>query len=151
MLGGKYGLKRAPFANYDFSGHKALIAEDNLINSEVARELLRMVKLECDFVENGQEAVDKFASVPPETYDLILMDIQMPVLDGYGATKAIRALNRIDAVTIPIFAMTADAFTEDVSKALACGMNGHLSKPIDVAKLYATVAGVLKKKIDSRN
>ena len=148
MLGGKMGLGAIPFSSYDFSGHRALLAEDNPINSEVARELLRMVKLDCDLAENGKEAVDKFNKAAPGTYDLILMDIQMPLLDGYGATKAIRALPRPDAKTIPIFAMTANAFTEDVSAALTCGMNGHLAKPIDVAKLYATVAGVIWKDKD---
>ncbi len=148
MLGGKMGLGAIPFSSYDFSGHRALLAEDNPINSEVARELLRMVKLDCDLAENGKEAVDKFKNAAPGTYDLILMDIQMPLLDGYGATKAIRALPRPDAKTIPIFAMTANAFTEDVSAALTCGMNGHLAKPIDVAKLYATVAGVIWKDKD---
>jgi signal transduction histidine kinase len=142
---GKESLRAVPLSNYDFSGHRALLAEDNAINSEVARELLHMAKLDCDLAFNGQEAVDKFNNSAPGTYDLILMDIQMPVLDGYGATKAIRALPRPDGKTIPIFAMTADAFTEDVSTALASGMNGHLAKPIDVAKLYATVASVIKK------
>lgn len=146
MLGGRYGLRDVTGTGYDFTGHRVLVAEDNAINSEVARELLRMVKLQCDFAEDGQLAVDKFKNASPGTYDLILMDIQMPVLDGYGATKAIRALPRPDAKTIPIFAMTADAFTEDVSTALACGMNGHLAKPIDVAKLYAVIAGVIGKK-----
>jgi len=89
--------------------------------------------------------VDKFNNTAPGTYDLILMDIQMPIMDGYEATRAIRALPRPDGKTIPIFAMTADAFTEDVSSALASGMNGHLAKPIDVAKLYTTVAGVIWK------
>ena len=93
---------------------------------------------------DGDEIVEKYTG----EYDIILMDIQMPLLDGYGATKAIRALPRPDAKTIPIFAMTANAFTEDVSAALTCGMNGHLAKPIDVAKLYATVAGVIWKDKD---
>ena len=145
MLGGKMGLSAIPFSSYDFSGHRALLVEDNPINSLVARELLRMIKLDCDLAENGQEAVDKFNNTAPGTYDLILMDIQMPVLDGYGATRAIRALPRPDGKTIPIFAMTADAFTEDVSAALTSGMNGHLAKPIDVAKLYTTVAKVIWK------
>ena len=145
MMGGKLGLGAMPFSSYDFSGHRALLAEDNPINSLVARELLRMIKLDCDLAENGKEAVEKFSNAAPGTYDLILMDIQMPILDGYGATRAIRALPRPDGKTIPIFAMTADAFTEDVSAALTSGMNGHLSKPINVAKLYTTVAGVIWK------
>jgi len=145
MLGGEFGLRAMPFSSYDFTGHRALLVEDNPINSLVARELLRMVKLDCDLAENGKEAVDKFNTTAPGTYDLILMDIQMPIMDGYEATRAIRALPRPDGKTIPIFAMTADAFTEDVSSALASGMNGHLAKPIDVAKLYTTVAGVIWK------
>jgi signal transduction histidine kinase len=129
---------------YDFKGRKLLVAEDNAINQMVVREILIMAHLQPVFAVNGQQAVELFQASAPGTFGLILMDIQMPVMNGYEATKAIRALDRADAATIPIYAMTANAFTEDVSAALASGMNGHLAKPIDVKELYGAIAKVLR-------
>ena len=119
-------------------GHHVLLVEDNEINQEIAVELLKMVGLEIDCVCNGQEALDLFLR-KGETYDLILMDMQMPVMDGYQAARAIRQSSHPLAKTIPIIAMTADAFHEDIVKAGEAGMNGHLAKPIDPARLYQMI------------
>ncbi len=121
-------------------GKHVLLAEDNELNWEVAREMLCVLELELDWVENGQICVTKFEESPVGYYDAILMDVRMPVMDGREAAMAIRALEREDA-TIPIIAMTADAFSEDIQRCLECGMNDHLAKPIDVE----TVAYKLKK------
>ena len=127
----------------DLTGHNVLLAEDNDLNREIAEELLKAQGLSVDCAKNGQVAVDMFRASVPGTYGAILMDIQMPVMDGYQATATIRALNRPDAAGIPIIAMTANAFSEDVSAASAAGMNGHIAKPIDTALLYQTLARYL--------
>ena len=121
-------------------GKHILLAEDNELNWEVASELLSDLEMELDWVENGQLCLAKFETSPVGYYDAILMDVRMPVMDGYEATRAIRGLKRQDA-DLPIIAMTADAFSEDIKKCLECGMNDHLAKPIDVQ----AVAGKLKK------
>ncbi len=115
----------------ELRGKHILLAEDNELNWEVARELLSDLKIELDWVENGQICVTKFEKSSIGYYDAIIMDVRMPVMDGYEATKAIRGLEREDA-NIPIIAMTADAFSEDIQKCLECGMNDHLAKPIDI-------------------
>ncbi len=125
--------------SYDFSNVRILLAEDIAINREVFKALLEHTNIAIDEAENGQEAVDKFAAAPGH-YDMIVMDIQMPVLDGYGATQAIRALEVPRAADIPIVAMTANAFREDVERCLAAGMNGHLTKPIDDEALMEAIA-----------
>lgn len=121
---------------YDFAGKRVLLVEDNEFNREIAQEFLDMVNIEVVNAEDGQEAVEKFQSSPPGYYDLILMDIQMPRLNGYEATRAIRDLEHPDARKIHIIAMTANAFSEDVANAVASGMNDHIAKPIDVKELY---------------
>ena len=121
-------------------GKHILLAEDNELNWEVARELLSVLEIEWDWVENGQICVEKFENSPVGYYDAIMMDVRMPIMDGYEATMAIRKLERGD-VNIPIIAMTADAFSEDIQKCLECGMNDHLAKPIDIQ----AVARKLKK------
>ena len=88
-----------------------------------------------EWAENGQECVEKFQSSEPHTYDAILMDLRMPVMNGFEATEAIRAMEREDAADIPIIAMTADAFTDDIKKCLECGMNGHAAKPLNMPEL----------------
>lgn len=128
---------------HDFTGHRVLVAEDNEINREVTKGLLNMVHMEADFAVDGRQAVELFASAQAGTYDCILMDVQMPVLNGYEATRDIRALPHPQAKTIPILAMTADAFIEDVSFALANGMNGHIAKPVDPGELYRKLARVI--------
>lgn len=124
---------------YDFTGYKILLAEDTEMNAEIAKELLELVNMDVDHAWNGKEAVEIFAAASPGTYVAVLMDVQMPVMNGYEAVTAIRALDHADAETMPIYAMTANAFTEDVSAALNAGMNGHLAKPIDTKALYETM------------
>ncbi len=125
--------------NFDFTGKRVLLAEDNIVNMEVAVGLLGMVGLNPDRATNGREAVDMFLKSEPGSYDLVLLDVQMPVMGGYEAAKVMRQAERPDAKTIPILAMTANAFTEDISAALAAGMNDHIAKPIDTRVLYATL------------
>ena len=122
---------------YDFTGRRILLAEDNQLNLEIAVALLESAGAAVDQVSEGRAAVRAFAQSPPGTYDMILLDVQMPVLDGHGAARAIRACPRPDAARIPIFAMTANAFAEDVAAAKAAGMNEHVAKPIDAEALYA--------------
>lgn len=124
-------------------GKKVLLAEDNELNREIATELLEMHDMEVIAAENGREAVDIFQSSSPYTFDLILMDMQMPIMDGCEASKNIRALDRDDAESIPIIAVTANAFSEDVSKVLRSGMNAHIAKPID----FKVLQDVLKEYI----
>ena len=125
-------------------GKRVLLVEDHPINREIASELLRMNGATVECAVNGQKGVEMFCAAAPGYYDLILMDIQMPVLNGYEAAKAIRASKHPAALTIPIVAMTADAFTEDVSKALAAGMNEHIAKPIDLKIMLKVLARFLK-------
>lgn len=123
------------FQNNDLSDKRVLLVEDNDLNREIALEILGLTGIQTEEAENGCEAVDKFKASPEGYYDLIFMDIQMPIMNGYEATSAIRALDRKDAATVPIVAMTANAFAEDIADAKASGMNEHLSKPIDFEKL----------------
>lgn len=139
LSGGKLKKETALTDSYDFTGHKVLVAEDNELNREIAVELLNLVHMQADCAENGEEAVKMFQSSKPGTYDVILMDIQMPIMDGYEAAKSIRALKHPQAGDIPIYAMTANAFNEDISASLASGMNGHIAKPIDTEILYQTL------------
>ena len=140
-----YGLKPfvdspdAPQESYeeklgDFSGIHILLAEDNDLNWEIASELLSDLGLELDWAENGKLCVEKFQASSPGFYDAILMDLRMPVMTGYEATQAIRKLDRPDR-DIPIIAMTADAFSEDIKKCLDAGMNAHVAKPIDIREV----------------
>lgn len=118
-----------------FSDKRVLLAEDNELNAEIATELLEMLEIVVDWVKDGREAVEAVENSQEGYYDMILMDVQMPVLDGYGATHAIRGLNRKDARKIPIVAMTANAFAEDVNNALSAGMTEHIAKPVDLKQL----------------
>lgn len=127
-----------------FCGSRVLLAEDNDLNREIAYELLSQSGLELDMANNGKICFDKFSSSEVGYYDAILMDIRMPVMTGYEATKKIRSLDRDDAKSIPIIAMTADAFAEDVKKCLECGMTAHVSKPIDVKKIYSVLEKYIK-------
>ena len=106
--------------------------------------VLAMRDMEVDHAENGQIAVDKFAEHEPGYYDAILMDIRMPVMDGLEATRAIRSIDRDDAKTIPIIALTANAFDEDVQRSLQAGMNAHLSKPVEPETLFRTLEELIK-------
>ena len=118
----------------DLTGRRILLAEDNELNWEIAEELLTELGLELEHAENGQICVEMFQSSPIGYYDGVLMDLRMPVMTGYQATEAIRAMDREDA-GLPIIAMTADAFSEDVQKCLDCGMDAHVSKPIDIDEI----------------
>lgn len=118
-----------------FVGKRILLVEDNDLNREIASEILQIQGFLVDEAENGQQAVEKFKAAPPGTYNGILMDIQMPVMNGYEATENIRALQRQDAKTIPILALTANAFASDLGKTLRAGMNEHIAKPIEVEHL----------------
>ncbi len=120
-----------------------LVAEDNEINAEILRELLDMCGATCEIGENGRQIVDMFDKSAPGQYQMILMDVQMPVMNGYEATRAIRDLGHPLALSIPIIAMTANAFAEDIRDALEAGMNAHVAKPVDMKVLEQTVKAVI--------
>jgi CheY-like chemotaxis protein len=121
-------------------GMKVLVVEDNELNMEIACDILSDENMVITTAENGQEAVDVYEAAQPGTFDVILMDIMMPVMDGLDATRAIRASDHEDAKTIPIIAMTANAYREDIEKSLDAGMNAHIAKPIDVSLLLSVLA-----------
>lgn len=127
----------------DFSGKRVLLCEDNRINRTVAGNILRSFGIELEFAVDGVEGVDKFHASPTGYYDIIFMDIQMPGRDGYEATREIRRSSHPDAASVPIVAMTANAFAEDVEKTRSAGMNGHVAKPIDVAYLVSVISAIL--------
>lgn len=119
----------------DLSGRRVLLAEDNELNWEITNELLSDLGVKLDWAEDGRICVDKFQTSPEGYYDVILMDIRMPHMTGYEAAKAIRGLNHPDALSVPIIAMSADAFSDDIQHCLECGMNAHIAKPVDVPEL----------------
>ncbi len=123
----------------DFTGKRVLVAEDNDLNIEIAEELLRFIGIEVEQARDGQQAVDIVLEKPENYYDLIFMDIQMPNKNGYQATREIRASGREDLKTIPILAMSADAFSDDVQRAISAGMNDHIAKPVELQKLSAAL------------
>ena len=129
-----------------FQDCRILMAEDNDINAMIAVELLEGMGAKVDVAQNGQLALEAFQAKPEHYYDFILMDVQMPVLDGRAATRALRALDRSDAGDIPIFALSADAFIEDVRLSMESGMNGHYSKPVDFIALRRNVGAYLRRK-----
>ena len=129
-----------------FQDCRILMAEDNDINAMIAVELLEGMGAKVDVAQNGQLALEAFQAKPEHYYDFILMDVQMPVLDGRAATRALRALDRSDATEIPIFALSADAFIEDERLSMESGMNGHYSKPIDFIALRRNVGAYLRRK-----
>lgn len=128
---------------YQFEGKRFLLAEDNEINAMIVIELLARRGAAVERAENGQAVVERFRSMPAGTYDTILMDIQMPVLNGWEAAEQIRGLNHEDAAAIPIIALSANDYTEDVERSLAAGMNGHVGKPIDLNVLKAQLAAAM--------
>jgi CheY-like chemotaxis protein len=125
------------------TGLHVLIAEDMELNAEILMDLLEMEGITSDWAENGQIAVELFEQSEPSHYDAILMDMRMPVMDGLKATQTIRNLNRPDAASIPIIALTANAFEEDVKTCLQAGMNAHLSKPVDIDQLKLTLGRIV--------
>ena len=128
------------------SGKHVLLAEDNDLNAEIAVTILEEAGIVIERVEDGIQCVNRVEQMSPGTYDLILMDIQMPNMDGYQAAQRLRNLNDKTRAEIPIIAMTANAFAEDRKRALDAGMNGHIAKPIDMEKLGAAILSVLKKR-----
>ena len=130
---------RARVIDEGLAGHRVLLCEDNYLNAEIAQLLLKNKKVLVEWARDGQEGVTKFKAAAPGYYQLILMDIRMPVLDGLQATQAIRKLDRPDARTIPILAMTADAFDETVEAARKAGMDAYITKPIMPLVLYKTL------------
>ena len=126
-----------------FKGKKALIVEDNELNSEIISIILSQYDIDVDIATNGKEALEQFQQTKPFTYDVIFMDIMMPIMNGLEATQKIRALDREDH-NLPIYAMSANAFLEDEKRSIESGMNGHLSKPLDTQKLLE----VLNKELD---
>ena len=128
-----------------FNAEKILLVEDNEINAELLKTLLECFNLNITVVSNGEEAVNKFASSSINEYRIILMDIRMPVMNGYEATRIIRNMNRDDATSIPIFALSANAFAEDIESSIKCGMNEHLCKPIDIKEITRKIKAYINK------
>lgn len=139
-------VKAKPIEKPDFSGNKVLLVEDNRLNQEIAAEILRQVGIEADIADDGEIAVEKVKNSVSGQYDMILMDILMPRMNGYEATRQIRALDDPEKSGLPIVAMTANAFEEDKKEAENAGMNGHLAKPVDIDKLFEMLARFLAKK-----
>ena len=127
-----------------FRGRKILLVEDNTLNREIARMLLKEAGFVVDEAVNGKEAVEKISQSHVGEYSIVLMDIQMPIMDGYEATKQIRSLSERALANVPIIAMTANAFAEEKKNALSCGMNAHVSKPIDVNMLFKTMENIIR-------
>ena len=135
----------------DLNGRKILLAEDFIINAEIVREIMAIRGATVEHAENGKIVLEMFEKSAPGYYDAILMDVRMPEMDGLEATKAIRALERADAKTIPIVAMTANAFDEDVQRSLQAGMNAHLSKPVESDHLYKTLEELIWEKDEQKS
>ena len=131
LTGGNIAKPNDEIQVWDFAGKRVLLVEDNELNQIVARGYLSKYNVVVELAVNGQIAVDMFKTSAPGYYDAILMDIQMPVMDGFAASKAIRESAHPEAKTVQIIAQTADAFTEDIARVLSCGMNDHVAKPIN--------------------
>ncbi len=131
--------------DHQLAGLRILVVEDMELNAEILMDLLEMEEIQSEHAENGQEAVDMFSGHPAGYYDAILMDVRMPVMNGLEATRAICSLNRTDAKEIPIIAMTANAFDEDVQTSLQAGMDAHLSKPVEPERLYETLGQLIRR------
>lgn len=129
------------------AGKHILLCEDHPLNQEIAKTLLSEKQVIVSVADDGKKGVDMFKESSPGFYDAVLMDVRMPVMNGYDATRAIRSLTRADAKTVPIIAMTADALTDDIQKCLQIGMNGHIAKPIDPEAMYAVLSSALKEQV----
>lgn len=136
--------EEVPQETISFERKKILLVEDNELNQEIAVEILKEAGFSVDVADDGVVAVERMKTAEPGQYDLILMDIQMPVMDGYEATRQIRALENPDIACIPILAMTANAFQEDKKAAIEAGMDGHIAKPIDVSKLFGILGEIIR-------
>lgn len=143
MIGGKNHSREKEEMEYNFANKRVLIVEDNELNMEIATELVNMTNAYSECAMDGNAALEKYMSSSPHYYDLILMDVQMPGMNGYEVTKKIRASGRPDAETVSILAMTADAFAEDVQKSMDAGMNGHINKPIDLDEMMSKMKQLL--------
>jgi CheY-like chemotaxis protein len=130
----------------DLKGKRILVAEDVQVNAEIMKMLLTMEGMESESADNGKIAVQKFEESEPGYFDAVLMDMRMPEMDGLEATRIIRALDREDAKTIPIVALTANAFDEDVQRSIQAGLNAHLSKPVEPELLYETLRKLIRTK-----
>ncbi|AEF82363.1 ATP-binding protein [Leadbettera azotonutricia] len=139
------GIAEEEAINLDLAGKRILLVEDIEVNRLIITEILSDSRVDIIQAENGQDAVEKFGASPQHFFDLIFMDVQMPVMDGYEAAQAIRGMDREDAAGVPIIAMTANAYQEDINMALAAGMNGHVSKPIDFEKVNKLLYDILVK------
>ena len=137
--------KKMRLSDYNFGGKRILLAEDLQFNAEIATEFLSQAGLVTEVAENGAKAVEMFSKSPEGYYSLIFMDIQMPELDGHEATRRIRELSRPDAKVIPLVAMTANAFVDDIKKAKKAGMNSHIAKPLEISRLIAELTTWLKE------
>ena len=138
--------ERLPIApEFSLKGIKVLAAEDHVFNAELLEEILELLGVSCDMTANGQEALDRYMEAPEGYYDIMILDIQMPVMDGHEAARRIRSSGRSDASTVPIIAMTANAFEDDVRAALQAGMDVHVSKPIGKDKLTSLIHQYCKK------
>ena len=124
-----------------------MVVEDNELNWEIFKELVSDKGIICDHAENGKECIEMLTNTPNNTYSAILMDIHMPVMDGYEATRTIRAMEDDNISKIPIVAMTADAFAEDVQACINCGMNGHIAKPVSMDKLMPYLVKIKNNQI----
>lgn len=146
----KVRKQEPPVAKADLTGVRILLAEDNDLNAEIAEVQLKECGMQVTRVADGQEAVDAFTSHPTGTFDIILMDIMMPNMDGYKATQTIRKLSDLKKVGITIVAMTANAFDEDKQNAYKAGMNWHIAKPIKVDELMSALTEILKEQRKTR-
>ena len=142
-VGSKAG--RADASAASIQGLRLLLAEDNELNAEIAQTLLTDAEATIAVIRDGRRAVDLFTRSPAGTFDAILIDVMMPVMDGLTADRTIRTLSRPDAGTIPIIAMTANAFAADAQKCLDAGMNAHPAKPLNIPKVIATIARLCEK------
>ena len=143
---GREQKKQEETERISFEGFRILVVEDNELNSEIAQCLLEERGFQVDCVYDGAQATERIRTTSPGTYDVILMDIMMPVMNGLEAARAIRSMEREDCRTVPIIAMSANAFDDDLKKSVECGMNGHLSKPVEVDKLYQTLDQVIRSR-----
>jgi CheY-like chemotaxis protein len=133
-------------AALSFAGYRALVVEDNELNAEIAQNILEDCDFEVELAGDGEQAVQRITETEPGTFDIILMDIMMPVMDGLDATRAIRAMDREDCREIPIVAMSANVFDDDLKKSVECGMNGHLEKPVEISQMYRLFKEILLDK-----
>jgi CheY-like chemotaxis protein len=127
-----------------FVGKRVLLVDDVELNRKIARAMLKVTGIAIDDANDGSEAVKKFEQSPENTYDIILMDVQMPIMDGYQASETIRNLPRQDAKVVPIIALTANAFKDDIEKALKAGMNAHIAKPVKLDKIVDAITQHMK-------